>query len=169
MPGGGWVTATWARQCPADAFDPDPVARVGVEPTGHQGLSLAAMPVRVPCRPTPSAPEGIRTPDLLADNEASTPGCSAKACLSLHQWPRRESNPQTPASEAGGFAGLPTGPSSSHIAAPSTGRSRPGGRRGSRTLKAHRSPDFESGAVADRLALPFVQHRGQESNLRTPL
>ena len=29
-----------------------------------------------------------------------------------------------------------------------------GGRRGSRTLKAHRSPDFESGAVALRLALP---------------
>lgn len=28
------------------------------------------------------------------------------------------------------------------------------GRRGSRTLKAHRSPDFESGAVALRLALP---------------
>ena len=26
------------------------------------------------------------------------------------EWPRRESNPQTPASEAGGFAGLPTGP-----------------------------------------------------------
>ncbi len=26
-----------------------------------------------------SAPEGIRTPDLLADNEASTPGCSTKA------------------------------------------------------------------------------------------
>ena len=29
-----------------------------------------------------------------------------------------------------------------------------GGRRGSRTLKAHRSPDFESGAVTHRLALP---------------
>jgi hypothetical protein len=30
----------------------------------------------------------------------------------------------------------------------------PSGRRGSRTLKAHRSPDFESGAVTHRLALP---------------
>jgi hypothetical protein len=30
-----------------------------------------------------SAPEGIRTPDLLADNEASTPGCSARALRSI--------------------------------------------------------------------------------------
>ncbi len=58
MPGGGWVTATWARQCPADADDPDPMARVGVEPTGHRGLSSAAMPVRVPCRP-PAPPRGF--------------------------------------------------------------------------------------------------------------
>jgi hypothetical protein len=32
------------------------------------------------------------------------------------------------------------------------------GRRGSRTLKAHRSPDFKSGAVALRLALPNCGH-----------
>ena len=32
MPEGGWVTATWARQCPADACR---VARVGVEPTNR--------------------------------------------------------------------------------------------------------------------------------------
>ena len=30
MPEGGWVTATWARQCPADACVS--VTRVGVEP-----------------------------------------------------------------------------------------------------------------------------------------
>jgi hypothetical protein len=29
MPEGGWVTATWARQCPADA---NQVAQAGVEP-----------------------------------------------------------------------------------------------------------------------------------------
>ena len=29
------------------------MARVGVEPTGHQGLSLAALPVCVPCRLDP--------------------------------------------------------------------------------------------------------------------
>ncbi len=33
MPEGGRVTATWARQCPADAKYP--VARVGVEPTNR--------------------------------------------------------------------------------------------------------------------------------------
>ena len=68
-PGGGWVTATWARQCPADAYfvlgyRPAlaclwvkhvrlPVARVGVEPTNnHEGLSFAALPVCVPRRLT---------------------------------------------------------------------------------------------------------------------
>jgi hypothetical protein len=38
---------------------------VGVEPTGHQGLSLAAMPVRVPCRlpflSSPAPPRGFET------------------------------------------------------------------------------------------------------------
>src|SRR6516165_5768732 len=56
------------------------VARVGVEPTGPPGLSRVALPVCVPCRPShSSAPGGIRTRDLLADNEASTPDCSTKA------------------------------------------------------------------------------------------
>src|SRR5947199_5683385 len=32
------------------------MARVGVEPTHHQGLSLAALPVCVPCRLTDPAP-----------------------------------------------------------------------------------------------------------------
>jgi hypothetical protein len=47
----------------------------------HPGLSRAALPVCVPCRLSHffSAPGGIRTRDLLADNEASTPGCSTKA------------------------------------------------------------------------------------------
>jgi hypothetical protein len=40
------------------------------------------------------------------------------------------------------------------------------GRRGSRTLKAHRSTAFEAAAVANRLALPFYELRRQESNLR---
>jgi hypothetical protein len=58
------------------------VARVGVEPTESPGLSRVALPVCVPCRPFHfSAPGGIRTRDLLADNEASTPGCSTKALL----------------------------------------------------------------------------------------
>ena len=35
-----------------------------------------------------------------------------------------------------------------------------GGRRGSRTLKAHRSPGFEPGAVTDRLALPLSSSSG---------
>ncbi len=61
------------------------MARVGVEPTGHQGLSLAALPVCVPCLlrfrhlHNSSAPDGIRTHDLHLDRVASTPGCSARA------------------------------------------------------------------------------------------
>ena len=73
QPEGGRVTAAEARQCPADATFPgkpgrvnarsapgadatrlaiNSVARVGVEPTNdRQGLSLAALPVCVPCRP----------------------------------------------------------------------------------------------------------------------
>ena len=37
------------------------LARVGVEPTDHPGLSLAALPVCVPCRhlTASSAPDGI--------------------------------------------------------------------------------------------------------------
>ena len=77
IPEGGWVTATWARQCPADAGEVDSgqwmvdsqneeqasaflwlstthyplstsLARVGVEPTEHEGLSFAALPDCVP-------------------------------------------------------------------------------------------------------------------------
>ena len=40
-----------------------------------------------------------------------------------------------------------------------------GGRRGSRTLKAHRSPVFETGAIAHWLALPLKLRR-PESNRR---
>jgi hypothetical protein len=50
----------------------------GIRTLKHGDLSSAALPVGVPCRRI-SAPEGIRTPDLLADNEASTPGCSTRA------------------------------------------------------------------------------------------
>jgi hypothetical protein len=38
------------------------------------------------------------------------------------------------------------------------------GRRGSRTPKAHRSPVFETGAVARRLALPLIELQGRDSN-----
>ena len=62
---GGWVTATWVRPYPADAFwcamanilqteviramDANVMARVGVEPTEHEGLNFAALPNCVPC------------------------------------------------------------------------------------------------------------------------
>ncbi len=45
-PEGGWVTATGARQCPADACSSD---TGGSRTHNHQGLSLAALPVGVPC------------------------------------------------------------------------------------------------------------------------
>jgi hypothetical protein len=67
----------------------EPVAREGVEPTDHQGLSLAALPVCVSCRNngrcTSSAPDGIRTHGLHLDRVASTPGCSARAFSRLAQ------------------------------------------------------------------------------------
>ena len=44
LPTGGWVTATWARQCPADAICLMSSGTSGVEPTGHEGLSFAALP-----------------------------------------------------------------------------------------------------------------------------
>jgi hypothetical protein len=45
-PAGHGVTDRLAQPVPADAFVP--VARVGVEPTRHRGLSSAAVPIRVP-------------------------------------------------------------------------------------------------------------------------
>jgi hypothetical protein len=48
-------------QCPADASF-HPVARVGVEPTGHQGLSLAALPLlayRAVCTVRSAPPRGF--------------------------------------------------------------------------------------------------------------
>jgi hypothetical protein len=44
-----------------------------------------------------------------------------------------------------------------------------GGRRGSRTLKAHRSPGFEPGAVADRLALPSSSSGGRNRTCVPPV
>ena len=67
------------------------VARAGVEPAHHEGLSFAALPVCVP-RHSSSALDGIWTRDLLRDRQASTPGCSTRACVFL-QWLRWESNP----------------------------------------------------------------------------
>ena len=44
-----------------------------------------------------------------------------------------------------------------------------GGRRGSRTLKAHRSPGFGPGAVADRLALPSPSSGGRNRTCVPPV
>lgn len=53
----GWFTATWARQCPADAFS-SLRARVRVETIArHGGLSSVALPAYVPCQA--SVPDGI--------------------------------------------------------------------------------------------------------------
>ncbi len=52
--------------------------------------------------PTVSVVTGRRAPRTAP--RGPRPTCPTEG------WPRRDSNPQTPASEAGGFAGLPTGP-----------------------------------------------------------
>ena len=55
----------------------------GSRTRSHQGLSLAALPVCVP-RHVESALDGIWTRDLLRDRQASTPGCSTRACSRVH-------------------------------------------------------------------------------------
>lgn len=70
------------------------VARAGFEPALLQGLSLAAVPVRVPCRRS-SAPGGIRTRDLHLDRVASTPGCSTRACVVLRSRSRAPGGSRT--------------------------------------------------------------------------
>ncbi len=109
------------------------VAQAGLEPAGHQGLSLAALPVCVP-RHFPSALDGIWTRDLLRDRQASTPGCSTRACVLISvaqvgleptaslvlsqgglpvayraKWPRMDSNHRFPGCGPGVFAARPRG------------------------------------------------------------
>jgi hypothetical protein len=56
------------------------VARVGVEPTDHEGLSFAALPVCVPCplAISRSVSDGIRTHDLHRDRVAGTANSPTK-------------------------------------------------------------------------------------------
>ena len=85
------------------------VRRAGVEPAkpGAGGLRPPGLSHAQPTRRCQSAPTGVEP----AISRLTT----GRACHQLRggvffEWPRWESNPQTPASEAGGFAGLPTGP-----------------------------------------------------------
>lgn len=54
LPEGGWVTATWARPCPADAKsfvnERSDTGRSRTDRQHHPGLSWAAFPLCVPCR-----------------------------------------------------------------------------------------------------------------------
>jgi hypothetical protein len=56
------------------------VARVGVEPTDHEGLSFAALPICVPCPISISRSvfDGIRTHDLHRDRVAGTANSPTK-------------------------------------------------------------------------------------------
>jgi hypothetical protein len=110
---------------------------VGVEPTiDHQGLSLAALPVCVPCRraspmgfePMTSTVTGWRA--LQAAPRGRNPAIQGSGRRSRTFIVRFK-------------AGRPT-----------ISRS-PSGRRGSRTLKAHRSAVFETAAITHWLALPL--------------
>ena len=82
--GGGGFTVRWARPCPADAWvfrwrrrESNPQTR-RFELRRFAGLRTA------PCL-VDSALDGIRTRDLLRDGQASTPGCSARACMLVAQ------------------------------------------------------------------------------------
>ncbi len=76
----------------------------GSRTRSHQGLSLAALPICVPCHASysalpdgllfalgrfpgmsSSALDGIWTRDLLRDRQASTPGCSTRASVKVAQ------------------------------------------------------------------------------------
>ena len=122
MPEGGWVTATWARQCPADALR---VARVGVEPTDKSprfelgrftGLRTVPFPQASPAgfepaistltgwRALQAAPRGqIILSSSGGTRTHSIPGSKPRwsaDCLPSHiadpsQCPRQESNLQT--------------------------------------------------------------------------
>ena len=131
------------------------VARVGVEPTESPGLSLAALPVCVPCRPrTPAPPAGFepatssvtewralqaapRRRDPMAQegfepsaslvlSESGLPLPTEPKLASMTQYPGWESNPQAP-----GFK-----PGRSAVGVPGPSR---GGSRGTRTHKRPRA------------------------------
>ena len=129
-PGGGWVTATWARQCPADAFDPDPIAREGVDPSlrpgpgrsvvnqrkgresNPQGSSLAR--VRVGCRLRSACPSVLAAPGAGIEpaNSSLTERRMNQLMQPRYGFPsgRPDSNRRSPGPEPGGFAMLSHAP-----------------------------------------------------------
>ena len=124
------------------------VARVGVEPTGTR---LSTWPL---CRFAYHAigQYDVResNPPGLLERQATSPEVERR----IGQSARRESNPPV---LLGGQVPGPLG--HGHVVS--------SGRRGSRTLKARRSPGFKPGAVACRLALP-CQSGWLDSNQRGP-
>lgn len=67
------------------------VARVGVEPTESPGLSRVALPVCVPCHPSPSAPPAGFEPATSTVTEWRALQAAPRR---RNRWLRRESNPQ---------------------------------------------------------------------------
>ena len=158
----GWVTATWARQCPADTFVAVPwmgfepmlstvrawrplragppghrsVAQGGVEPPASQVLSLGGLPVAYRAK--------------------------SSAALSKSYDRRPASVGRVPGGSRTRLSGL----EDRRLGRSATGTSF-SGRRGSRTLKARRSSGFRPGAVASRLALP-LQSGWLDLNQRGP-
>jgi hypothetical protein len=74
LPTGGWVTATWARQCPADAICLMSSGTSGSRTHRSRRFELRRFAVCVPCRFSSSASvlDGIRTHDLRRDRAAGT-------------------------------------------------------------------------------------------------
>ena len=77
MPEGGWVTATWARQCPADACCFSSTGGSRTHRTRRFELRRFARLRTVPCQ----RPRWDLNPRLHRDRVASIPGCSARTYL----------------------------------------------------------------------------------------
>ena len=141
----GWVTATWARRCPADTFVAVPW--MGFEPM--ISASRAWRPLRAGPPGHPSVAQGgVEPPASLLLEEGGLPvayrASGPPRCQrAVGQSARRELNPPVR------FGRPVPGPlGHGHVSLSE--------RRGSRTLKARRTSGFRPGAVASRLALPFA-------------
>ena len=119
-----------------------------------------------------------RTNDLLVQSQAPLPTAATPKCFYRVRGEGFE--PPQPGSKPGGLpladprvihrecsAGIEPACSAWKADAFADRPRAQSGRRGSRTLKAHRSTVFETVAIANWLALPYSQKlRRQESNLR---
>ena len=141
----GWVTATWARRCPADTFVAVPW--MGFEPMLSTVRAWRPLRAGPPGHPS-VAQGGVESPASLLLGEGGLP-VAYRATIVRRVV--KEPSVRVPGGSRTRLSGL----EDRRLGRSATGTSF-SGRRGSRTLKARRSSGFGPGAVASRLALPFA-------------